>query len=567
MADCPGRKPIHFNSKLRWRPAFFRPKRYTIKRRLALGFIAINLLFAMNVSVFTWSNVRRKTTVHDHWRAITGEKIITEIQQKLINIQKQVALLSEAVMDNANGARSEDVAQFKAQLEGIRKDIQLLQASSGGEVRKQADALSTGYDQLSKSWIIFYENFGIHHAKAIMEIVMVTEPLSQRILDQVVPALKEAERRNVEAATANFDRVARLTDTASFVMFSLSGILAIAISSRLSSHLTGLLGQLKAGADLIGNGQLNHTITINSRDEIGDLARSFNEMAGHLSVAQHELKDAHAELTIRHRDVEKQRQQSDALLLNILPEQVAAELRLNETVEPKYYEDVTILFTDFVGFTVSTEKLAAEVLVHRLNEYFTAFDEITSRYRVEKLKTIGDSYMCVSGMPERTPSHPVDMVLCAMEMLEAVRSLSSRPGYPNWRVRIGIHTGPVIAGVVGIKKFAFDIWGDSVNYSSRMESSGAPSLINLSERTQSRVKDFFSLEERGKITTKDKRDVDMYFVNGILPELLDDRTQNLPPAFLRRYRVYFQKVPPSFPGFLLKKALTPEPEIASLTHP
>ena len=118
-------------------------------------------------------------------------------------------------------------------------------------------------------------------------------------------------------------------------------------------------------------------------------------------------------------------------------------------------------------------------------------------------------------------------------------------------MRIGIHTGPVIAGVVGINKFAFDIWGDTVNYSSRMESSGSPNRINLSERTYSRVKDFFACEYRGKVLTKEKKELDMYFANGILPALVDQCDMVPPPAFLRRYNIYFQKDPPAFPAFLL----------------
>ena len=127
-------------------------------------------------------------------------------------------------------------------------------------------------------------------------------------------------------------------------------------------------------------------------------------------------------------------------------------------VEPRYFENVTILFSDFVGFTHATENLAAEDLVTLLHSYFTAFDRIVGRYGLEKLKTIGDSYMLVGGLSERNPSHPVDAVLAAFEMIRAVEELSSEEA--PWRVRIGIHTGPVIAGVVGIKKFAFDVWGD-----------------------------------------------------------------------------------------------------------
>jgi adenylate cyclase len=231
-------------------------------------------------------------------------------------------------------------------------------------------------------------------------------------------------------------------------------------------------------------------------------------------------------------------------------------MRSRGIVAPKYFEDVTILFTDFVGFTVSTEKLAAEDLVVILNEYFTEFDHIVKRYGLEKMKTIGDSYMCLSGLPARNPAHPVDTVMAAFEMLEVVKR-RDREGSPvRWKIRIGIHTGPVIAGVVGINKIAFDIWGDTVNYSSRMESSGEPNRINLSERTWSRVKDFFECEHRGKVLTKEKREYDMYFANGVLGTLVKDGHESPPPAFVRRYHVYFQKDPPAFPEFLVERCYT-----------
>jgi hypothetical protein len=181
---------------------------------------------------------------------------------------------------------------------------------------------------------------------------------------------------------------------------------------------------------------------------------------------------------------------------------------------------------------VEHQRRVSESLLH---DYFTAFDQIVARYRIEKMKTIGDSYMCISGLPTRNPAHPVDTVMAAIEMIHAVQEREKLDRGARWKVRIGIHTGPVIAGVVGINKFAFDIWGDTVNYSSRMESSGAANRINLSDRTYSRIKDFFECEHRGKVLTKEKREVDMYFVNGILPSLVNGSVQIPPPAFLRRY--------------------------------
>jgi class 3 adenylate cyclase len=274
--------------------------------------------------------------------------------------------------------------------------------------------------------------------------------------------------------------------------------------------------------------------------------------------ASEKLMLANRELEQRHEQVEQQRRVSESLLLNILPSEIAEELRAKGMVSPKYFEDVTILFTDFVGFTLSTEKLAAEELVELLHDYFTAFDHIVAKYGLEKMKTIGDAYMCLSGLPLRNPAHPVDTVMAAFEMLHAVEERARSGRGAQWKVRIGIHTGPVIAGVVGINKFAFDIWGDTVNYSSRMETSGEANRVNLSERTYSRVKDFIDCEHRGKVLTKERRELDMYFANGILPVLLNGGDCPIPPAFSRRYNIYFQKNPPAFPEFFLKPAAVAE---------
>jgi class 3 adenylate cyclase len=245
------------------------------------------------------------------------------------------------------------------------------------------------------------------------------------------------------------------------------------------------------------------------------------------------------ELEVSNHRLEEERHRAEGLLLNILPGEVAVELESKGLVSPKYFEDVTVMFTDFVGFTTSAEKLAAEELVALLNDYFTAFDRITKAYGVEKMKTVGDSYMCIGGLPARNPSHPVDVILAALEMVRYVTEKPVKDIPVQWSMRVGIHTGPVVAGVVGTLKFAFDVWGDTVNVSSRMESSGVPNRVNISERTYSRIKDFFECEYRGKILTKDKKEVDMYLVRGILPKLA------VPEDFARRYQVYFQKSPPA----------------------
>jgi class 3 adenylate cyclase len=519
-------------------------------------------LFGVNLGIHFWSNYKRKATVEDLRRAITCQGLIASIHQDLNDTQKQVALLSQVMVEAASGAGADEVKSFNDRLDAISKQIDDLLKLSDSLLYTKVEAFQKTYHSLSGSWRIFYENFGIRHTTAITELAVHGDSLSQRVLQQMLPDLQEAERQRVDAASANFYTVEEFTDRTSVFIFAVSGFVAVLVVFLLSRYLTGALGKLKFGATKIGAGDLDHRIQVESRDELGDLAHGFNEMTDRLLLARTQLTEANQELESRNQEVQKQKQVSDSLLLNILPNQIADELRERGIVEPKYFEDVTILFSDFVGFSLSTERLSAEDLVSMLNDYFTEFDQITSRYGLEKLKTIGDSYMCAGGLPRRTPSHPVDVVMAAFEMVKAVQDRDKPESRVHWAVRIGAHTGPVIAGVVGIKKFAFDIWGETVNYSSRMESSGAPNRVNISERTYSRVKDFIDCEYRGKVLTKEKREFDMYFANGILPNLVDDLTRVPPPAFLRRYHVYFQKKPPSFPAFLLgpeQVTMAPDP--------
>ena len=211
-------------------------------------------------------------------------------------------------------------------------------------------------------------------------------------------------------------------------------------------------------------------------------------------------------------EIHRQERQGHSLLLNILPEKVAEELKASGTVRPVGFDDVTVCFTDFAGFALASEQLGPDELVDKLNLYFTAFDEIVTRFGLEKLKTIGDSYMFASGLPAARTSHAVDAVLAALEMIEVVKSFAPVTG---WDIRIGMHSGSVVAGVVGTKKFAFDIWGNTVNLASRMESSGVTGRVNLSERTYGLTRGLVECEARGAINTKDGRELPMFLVQGL----------------------------------------------------
>jgi len=210
-----------------------------------------------------------------------------------------------------------------------------------------------------------------------------------------------------------------------------------------------------------------------------------------------------------------EKKKSDDLLLNILPEEIAAELKLTGRTTPRSYEVATVMFTDFENFTIKSEKLSPEELVTLIDKCFRSFDEITSRHKIEKIKTIGDAYLCVSGLPDPKDHDAMNVVQAALEIIEVIKSLKESAGENGYfNIRIGIHTGPLVAGVVGDKKFAYDIWGDTVNTAARMEQSSEPNRVNISQSTYELVNDKYNCTFRGKQPAKNKGMIEMYFVDG-----------------------------------------------------
>jgi len=211
--------------------------------------------------------------------------------------------------------------------------------------------------------------------------------------------------------------------------------------------------------------------------------------------------------------IEKERNRSEELLLNILPKETANELKTDGKVKAKKFDSVTVMFADFIGFTKYAEQLPPEVLVETVDYYFSKFDEIVAKYGLEKIKTIGDAYMCAGGLPFPTQDHALRMVQAAIDISQFVEQSKSRSKQTTFDVRIGINTGPVIAGVVGTNKFAYDIWGDTVNIAARMESSSEASRINISENTYSQISEAYHCTYRGEIDVKNKGLMKMYFVD------------------------------------------------------
>jgi class 3 adenylate cyclase/ligand-binding sensor domain-containing protein len=232
-------------------------------------------------------------------------------------------------------------------------------------------------------------------------------------------------------------------------------------------------------------------------------------------ILEQTVKERTAEVEEEKVEVERQKEKSDELLLNILPSEVANELKEKGYTTAKSFDEVTVLFSDIKGFTSVAEKLTAQELVKEINTYFSAFDNIILKYGLEKIKTIGDAYIAAGGLPEKnraTAQNVIEAAIAMQQIVEKLKYERESLGKPFFELRIGIHTGHVVAGVVGIKKFQYDIWGDTVNLAARMEQSGVPGKINISQQTYELVKGQFNCIHRGKIEAKNKGDIDMYFV-------------------------------------------------------
>jgi adenylate cyclase len=230
-------------------------------------------------------------------------------------------------------------------------------------------------------------------------------------------------------------------------------------------------------------------------------------------------------INIRTEDLIIEKEKTEALLENVLPKNTAEEIMSKGKASKIKYNFVTVLFSDIQGFTKIAEEMNPEVLIDELDRFFFSFDSVVEKYGIEKIKTIGDAYMCAGGIPEKNRTNPVEVILAALEMkayMKRLKETSLLEGMKYWDIRIGVHTGTVVAGVVGHKKLSYDIWGDTVNTASRMESSGEAGKINISGTTYEFVKEFFSCEYRGKMPVKYKGELEMYFVNDIISDLRDE---------------------------------------------
>ena len=290
----------------------------------------------------------------------------------------------------------------------------------------------------------------------------------------------------------------------SLAVVALALIVSIAMGTVLTRSIQALTMTVKRFADK----DFSARSPALPRDEIGTLADNFNAMAATIELHNEQLEDLVRQRT---KELISEKQTSERLLLNVLPAPIAERLKTGERLIVDRFDAVSVLFADIVGFTAVASRTSPEELVTMLNELFSSFDKLAEKHGLEKIKTIGDAYMVVAGIPQPVADHAVAIMHMAIDMQSAIAAYSKRTGM-DLKLRVGIHTGSVVAGVIGTKKFIYDLWGDSVNLASRMESTGVPGRIQVTEATYALLKDLFEFEERGPIEVKGKGQMPVYLV-------------------------------------------------------
>ena len=295
----------------------------------------------------------------------------------------------------------------------------------------------------------------------------------------------------------------------SVAMIALALLVSIAMGTVLTRSILALTSTVKRFADKDFSARTH----VASKDEIGQLGTNFNTMA---ATIQHHNENLEELVKQRTKELIAEKATSERLLLNVLPGAIADRLKAGENLIVDRFDAVSVLFADIVGFTALSSRTSPEKLVTMLNELFSAFDRLAAKHGLEKIKTIGDAYMVVAGIPQPIADHAIALSHMALDMNEAISDYAKRTG-SDLSIRIGIHSGSVVAGVIGEKKFIYDLWGDTVNTASRMESTGVPARIHVSEATYLLIRDEFELEQRIPIEVKGKGLMTTYLLVGPKP--------------------------------------------------
>jgi len=462
----------------------------SIRAKLILAFGILLALGTINIGVYYWGAAQRISGYEQLKRAIDRQVLILDVRHLL---QDQIKLVNLMAMENVvpDGAlpTQEEYINYTRLMDTISVRLEAIEVRSDPERRAAVAALHEKTKQLADAWRTFFRNQGPDPALAAEALYTRALPLADELLTTDLPTSVRLEENLLHSVEQNFETTEQRFSRTVWLSFVLSAFLGVFLALFIGHDLHRSIMALKEGADRFGAGDLDYRVRISNHDELGEVAASFNEMA-------HCLHD-------RSREIAQKNEENERLLLNILPEAIAVRLKQGEETIADDFSEVTVLFSDLVNFTSFASRTKASKLVFLLNDLFSAFDEIALDLGVEKIKTIGDAYMAVAGLPVHRTDHAQVMAKMALQMQEALNRFNATHG-TAFEARIGLNSGPVVAGVIGRHKFVYDLWGDAVNVAARMESHGLPGRIQVSANTCHILSSHYSFEPRGEIDVKGK---------------------------------------------------------------
>lgn len=423
----------------------------------------------------------------------TLTRAVDEIDLHVLKIHREMK-------DLAHAPEAKDVQQYLDRVDAYEKQalrqLEIARQRFLGEpddVRRVQDALD--------AWRPIRQEVGRLHLqgrfRAADEITRGKGAKHVALLGRELAALKSFAQRKAAESVTRSEAIFKEALTEAFLLLAGAALLGGGIAVAITRSIRAPLAHLDRAAARMAEGDLEQQVPVHSEDEIGRLSRTFNTMANNIREQTKEIRGKNEE--------------NERLLLNILPGPIADRLKRGEETIADHFPEVTVLFSDIVGFTQLSSELPPAELVEVLNEIFSAFDDSARRLGIEKIKTIGDAYMAVAGLTHEIEDPVSSMVEMGLEMFAAVDRVNRRRG-TAFQMRIGINCGPVVAGVIGKSKFIYDLWGDAVNLASRMESHGIEGRIQITEQVQRRIADRFRVEERGEIQVKGRGTTKTYLI-------------------------------------------------------
>ncbi len=503
--------------------------RITIFQKLLIGFLAVLLLTAVLGIVALRSQYQNNALMDDLLRGSVSIKnhtleaesafreAITHEQHFLIHLDTA----SIGKFKNATNTAQKHVwAIINADSLHLQEQSEIPMKKKAAEMQRMTDQYVSGFGD-----IVWEISLRADSKKLSFADILRTDTTIQHmyaaygnkaerasvLAREIVREADFVTARAVERLAFNQQRTTFIVGVISICALCTGLILAFIISRKFSRTII----ELRDAAQKVAAGHRTISVQARGNDELGDLAHSFNAMVKNIDGMFKDIEEMFVELEDKSLDLASVNEQNQSLLLNVLPQNIAERLKRGETLIADAHEHTTILFADIVGFTRLSTEYSAIQIVEILNWIFSVYDDLTAQFGLEKIKTIGDSYMAAAGVPLANPMHTEVVARMSVAILRETQLFAEQSGI-NINVRVGMHTGNIVAGVIGQKKFIYDVWGDTVNTASRMESSGEAGKVHISEAVYEALKhhtEEFLFEERGEILVKGKGSMRTYFLS------------------------------------------------------